>query len=191
MNDLQLQIQLRNYTIKSRFSGPSSPEEPFLSPHTLQFQPRFFPSAHWYTSPHIMKTSAQGPVHSLRTAPRPLTIVALLTMILAGFTLMALFAYSSPLPSPATLHKDPTMSSGHIPSAQIISKCVSTLPTCSTSHPGPLTIHTDPGVISTHNRERLSNSTHSNIDSQGSQRGPSGSSRSSFYNFSCLIQAQY
>ncbi len=191
MNDLQLQLQLRNYTIKSTFSGPQSPEEPFLSPHTLQFQPRFFPSAHWYTSPHIMKTSAQGPVHNPRMAPRPLTIAALLTIILAGFTLMALFAYSSPLPSPATLHNDPTMSSGNIPSAQIISKCGPTLPTCSTSHPGPLNIHTDPGLISTHNRQKLTNSTHSNIDSQGSQRGPSGSSRSSFHISFCLIQAEY
>ena len=61
MNNFQLQLQLRKYTIKSSFSGPPSPEEPLLSPHTFQAQPRVFPSAHWYTSPHIMKTSTPRP----------------------------------------------------------------------------------------------------------------------------------
>ena len=175
MNDLQLQLQLRNYTIKSSFSGHSTLEEPFLSPRTFQPQPRIFPLARWYTSPHIIKTSAQGPVHVPIMAPRPLTTVALLTLLLAGFTLMALLAYSSPLPSPATLHNNPTMNSGVIASAKVISKSVSALETQSTSPPGLFTIHTDLGMLSTYNRDNLSSSTHSNVDSQGSQRGPSGS----------------
>lgn len=155
MDDLQLQLQLRRYTIKSSFSGPPSPEEPFPSPHTFQPQSRIFPSAHWYTSAHVMKTT-------------------LLTLLLAGFTLMALLAYSSPLPSPATLHNDPNMNSGDEPSAPLISKSASALHTHNTSPPGLITIHTDPGMLSTQNRENLSTSTHSHADSQGSQRGPSG-----------------
>lgn len=139
MNDLQLQLQLRNYTIKSSFSGHSALEEPFLSPRTFQPQPRIFPSSQWYTSPHIIKTSAQGPVHIPIMAPRPLTTVALLTFLLAGFTLTALLAYSSPLQR----HNDPTMNSGVLASEKVISKNVSALETHSTS-PGLLTIHTNP-----------------------------------------------
>lgn len=175
MTDLQLQLQLTKYTIKSSFSEPPSPEEPSLSPHTFQPLPRIYPSAHWYTNPHIMKTSAQEPTHPPIMAPPPLTTAALLTLLLAGFTFMALFAYSSPLPSPATLHDDPTINLGDNPLASVISKSASVHHTQSTSPPGLLTMHTDPGMISTQNRENLSNSTHSNIDSQGSQRGPSGS----------------
>lgn len=175
MNDLELQLQLRKYTIKSSFSGPPSPEEPFLSPHTFPPQPRIFPTAHWYTSPHIMKTSAQGPAHSPIMVPSSLITAALLTLLLAGFTLMGLLAYSSPLPSPATLHNDPTMSSGDNPLAPVISKSASALHTHSASPAELLSIHSDPGTLSTHNREKPSNSTHSNTDSQGSQRGASGS----------------
>ena len=69
MNDLQLQLQLRKYTIKSSFSGPPSSEEPFLSPHTFQAQPRVFLSTHWYTSSHVMKTSTQLPTHPPIRAP--------------------------------------------------------------------------------------------------------------------------
>lgn len=174
MNDLQLQIQLKQYTIKSSFSEPPSPEEPSPSPHTFQRLPRIYPSTHWYANPQIMKTSAQGLIHHLIMAPSPLTTAALLTLLLAGFTLMALFAYSSPIPSPATLHSDPTINLGNDPSAPVISKSASAHHAHSTSAPGILTIHTDPGMISAQNRAK-SNSTHSNIDSQGSQRGPSGS----------------
>lgn len=89
---------------------------------------------------------------------------------------MALFAYSSPLPSPAKLHNysDPIVTLGDKPSASVISKSVSVHHSRSTSSPELLTIHTDPGMISTQDRKKF-NSTHSNIDSQGSQRGPSGS----------------
>lgn len=174
MNDLELQFSLKKYIIKSSLSGPRSPEEPFPSPHSFPPQPRIFPSAHWYTSSHVMKTSAQGPIHPPTRAFPSLTIAALLTLLVAGFTLMALLAYSSPLPSPATLHNDPTMSLGDNPPAPIISKSAVALPTHSTSPSGLLSIHTDSGMLSTHNRENPSNSTHSNSDSQGSQRGPTG-----------------
>lgn len=174
MNDVQLQIQLKKYTIKSSFSEPPSPEEPSFSPHTFQPLPRIYPSAHWYTNPHMLKTSAQGLIHPLIMALSPLTTAAaLLTLLLAGFTLMALFAYSSPLPSPATtFHSDPIINLGDNPSASFISNSVSVHHTRNTPPPELLTIHTDPGMLSTQDRKK-SNST--NIDSQGSQRGPSGS----------------
>lgn len=156
MNDHQVQLQLRRYRIKSSFSENPDPDEPCLSPRTFQTKPWIFNSAHWYTSPRIMKTT-------------------LLTLLLAGFTLMALFAYSSPLPSPATLHNDPAMNSGDNPSVPAISKSASAIHTRSTSPPDLLTIYSDPGMLSTHNRENLSNSTHPNVDSLGLERGPSGS----------------
>lgn len=157
MKDLQLQLQLKKYKIKSSFSGASSPEEPLLSPYSFQPQPKIFSSAHWHTSPRTMKTTL------------------FLTLLLAGFTLMALLAYGSPLPSPATLHNDPNFNSGDNPSAPVISKSASALNVHSTSPAGLLSIHTDPGTLSTQNRKIPSNSTHSNLDSQGSQRGASGS----------------
>ena len=121
MNDVQLQLQLSRYTIQSSFSGRPSPEDSSLSPHTFRPQPCFFPSAHWYTSTHLMKTCAQGLIHFLITAPSLLTTAVLLALLLAGFTLMALLAYSSPLPSPASLYNDPTMGSGDNSSAPVIS----------------------------------------------------------------------
>ncbi|CAF9919995.1 hypothetical protein IMSHALPRED_004789 [Imshaugia aleurites] len=78
---------------------------------------------------------------------------------------MALLAYSSPLPSPASLHNDPNMSSGDNPSAP---KMASVLNNLRTSPRGILIIHIPA-------QEKHSNATHSNIDSQGSQRGASGS----------------
>lgn len=173
MNDLQLQIHLQQYTIKSSFSEPPSPEEPSLSPHTFQ-RLRIYPSTHWYANPHIVKTSAQGPIYPPIMASFPLTNAALLTLLLAGFTIMALFAYSSPIPFPATLHSDPTIYLGKDTSAPVISKSATVYHTHSTSAPGLLTIHTGPGMIPTQNRAK-SISTHSDIDAQGSQRGPSGS----------------
>ena len=57
MNNLQVRLQLEEYTIKSSFSGPPSGEESLLSPRTLQPQRWILPSAHWYTSPQVMKIS--------------------------------------------------------------------------------------------------------------------------------------
>lgn len=146
MNNLQVRLQLEEYTIKSSFSGPPSCEESLLSPRSLQPQPWFFPSAHWYTRPQIMK-------------------ITFLSLLFAGFTLMALLAYTSPLPSPATPYNDHTKNSGDTVSAMAILQSIPALNTHSASPPGPLTIYTDPGILSTNNREHQSSSAHSDVDS--------------------------
>ena len=165
MNNLQVRLQLEEYTIKSSFSGPPSREELLLSPRTLQPRPWIFPSAHWYTRPQVMKISAYGPIHPPLMAPLSLTTAALLSLLLAGFTLMALLAYTSPLPSPATLYNGHTKNSGENISAMAVPQSIPALNTHSASAPGPLTIYTDPGIVSTKNREHPSNSTHSDVDS--------------------------
>ena len=105
------------------------------------------------------------PIHPPLRAPLSLTTAALLSLLLAGFTLMALLAYTSPLPSPATLYNGHTKYSGENLSAMAIPQSTPALDTHSASPPGPLTIYTDPDIVSTHNREHLSNSTHSDVDS--------------------------
>ena len=155
MNELQLQLQLKKYTIKSSLSGPPIPEEPFPSPCTFQPQPQISHLLRWYTSSHILKTSVQGRVYPSITASTSLTIAALLGLLLAGFTLIGLLAYSSPLPSLASLHNNSTVNLGDNSSAPVFSKSASTLHTHRAS-PGLLTIHTDPGMLSNHTRKSVS-----------------------------------
>lgn len=171
MTDIQLQLQLNNYKIKSSFSGPPRPEEPFLSPHTFQSQPRFFPSAHWYTSPHILKISAQRHVHPSTVVPSSLTTLALLTVLILAFTLTALLAYSSPVPSPATFYNAQTiMDSGDNASVVVIADSATALLNHSVPPPGLISIHTGENTPSPQNRENLSDSLHSIVDSENGAR---------------------
>ena len=162
MNNAQVRLQLEEYTIKSSFSGPPSCEESLLSPRTLRPQPWIFPSAHWHTRSQIFKISTYGTTHPPLMTPLSLTTAALLSLLLAGFTLVALLAYTSPLPSPTILYDGPTKDNL---SAMAILQSIPIKITHSASPPVPLTIYTDPGILSTNNREHLLNSTHSDGDS--------------------------
>ena len=166
MTDPRLQLELSTYRIKSSFSRPSSPEDSVLSPHTLQPERRVFPSAHWYSYPHTLKISTQGPENPPIIAPLSLTAAALLAILLAGFTLMIL-AYNSALHSPAILPNDHSRESGDNHSAVIISKSASTVHARDMSSPRRLNIRSGPGILSLPNLDNLSDSL------QKSERGPS------------------
>ena len=168
MTDPRLQLELSTYRIKSSFSRPSSPEDLVLSPHTLQPERRVFPSAHWYSNPHTLKISTQGPANTPIMAPISLTAAALLALLLAGFTLMVL-AYNSALHSPAILPNDHSRESGDNQSALIISKSASTVHNRDMSSPRRPNIRSASGMLSLPNRDNLSDSL------QKSGRGPSWS----------------
>ena len=94
-----------------------------------------------------------------------LTKVALLALLLAGITLMALFAYNSPLPSQATLHDDQAISPAKIPSALVISASTSIIHTYSIPPAENPTIYADPDMLSTNEQEDNFEITHPDIDS--------------------------
>ena len=156
MTDRQLQFELSTYRIKSSFSRPSSPEDSVLSPHSLQPERRVCPSAHWYSSPHTLKISTQGPVNPAVMATLSLTVAALLALLLAGFTLMVL-AYNSALYSPAVLPNDHSREPGDNHSALVISKSASTVHTRDTSSPRRPSIRSGSGMLSPLNGDNLSN----------------------------------
>ena len=157
MTDPQLQLELSTYRIKSSFSRPSSPEDSVLSPHTLQPERRVFPSAHWYSSPHILKISTQGPVYPSIMATFSLTAAALLALLLAGFTLMVL-AYNRALHSPVILPDDHSREPGDNHSALIISKSALNVHTRDTSSPRRPNIRAGSGMLSLLSRDNLSDS---------------------------------
>ena len=164
MTDPQLQLELSTYRIKSSFSGPSSPEDSVLSPHTLQPERRVFPSAHWYSSPHTLKISTQGPVNLPIMVRLSLTTAAFLALLLAGFTLMVL-AYNSALHSPTILRNDHSREPGYNHSALVVSKSASTVHTRDTSPRRP-NILSGSGMLFLLYRDNLSDSL------QRSERGP-------------------
>ena len=170
MTDPQLQFELSTFRIKSSFSRPSSPEDSVLSPHTLQPERRVFPSAHWYSNPHTLKISTQGPVNSPTMAHLSLTAAALIALLVVGFTLMVL-AYNSALHPPAILRNDHSKEPGDNHSALIISKSASTAHTRDISSPRRPNIHSGSGKLSLLNRGNLSDSL------QRSERGPLQSDR--------------
>ena len=64
---------------------------------------------------------------SIRSTLLPLTTAALFSLLLAGLTLVALLAYSSPRPSPTSVHDTYAMTSDDNLSTPVISNSDSTL----------------------------------------------------------------
>lgn len=157
MTDPQLQLELSTYRIKSSFSRPSSPEDPVLSPRTLQPEHRIFSFAHSLSSPHTLKISTQGPVNAPVMARLSLTTAALLALLLAGFTLMIL-AYNSSLHSPAILYSDQSTEPVDNHSAPVISKSAPTVHTRDSYSPRRPHIRNGSGMLLLLNRDNISDS---------------------------------